>query len=114
MSSSGVWINVSILTGKVLTLFLQIFFLPPSISSLFLRLASEATCVSVASVSFLRLFYFSNFFLLYFSEWIISTDTSLSSQTGACSNLLLSSSNELLIFIIVLFNSIISLWFLLK
>lgn len=46
MSSLGVGINVSILTGKVLTLFLQTFFLPPSISSLFLRLASEATCVS--------------------------------------------------------------------
>lgn len=114
MSSLGVWINVSLLTGKVLTLFLQTFFLPPSISSLFLRLASEATCVSVASVSFLSLSYFSSFFLLYFSEWMISANAALSSQTHTCSNLLLSSYNEILILIIVLFNSILSIWFLLK
>ena len=80
MSSLDVGINVSILTGKVLTLFLQTFFLPASISFLFLRLASEAKCVLVASGSFLRLFQFSSFFLLWFSEWVISADTPLSSQ----------------------------------
>lgn len=60
--------------------------------------------MSVASVSFLSLSGFSSFFL-HFSEWMISANAALSSQTHTCSNLLLSSYNEILILIIALLNS---------